>query len=191
MVHHEPEAGLLETLSLYALGLLDPAETAAIERHLAEGCTSCEAEIRSLQESLGTFGEAVTLHQTPPALRSRVMALATRKILPIHPHIVKRDEGAWRSLGPGLQVKVLYIDREKETLTSLLRMDAGASYSPHRHAAAEQCLVLEGDVRDGSCVLHAGDFQTAPAGSVHGSIWTEEGCLLLLVSSLRDEILTT
>lgn len=198
MVQHEPEGELLETLSLYALGLLDPDETAAIERHLAEGCPPCEAEIRSVQEALGTLGEGVALHEPPAALRSRVMALAsgtppltTRKILPIHPHIVQRDEGVWRPAGPGLLVKILYIDRDKETITSLLRMEAGASYAPHRHAAAEQCLVLEGDVRDGTNVLHAGDFQTAPAGSIHGNIWTEEGCLLLLVSSLRDEILST
>jgi anti-sigma factor ChrR (cupin superfamily) len=70
----------------------------------------------------------------------------------------------------------------------LVRMPAGASYPRHRHAGAEQCYVLEGDLRFGGRVFRAGDYQCADADSIHDVQYTEAGCLLLIVSSLHDEI---
>jgi anti-sigma factor ChrR (cupin superfamily) len=72
----------------------------------------------------------------------------------------------------------------------LIRMEPGASYVPHRHGGPEQCYVVEGDLRDGDVVVRAGDFQCAPESTMHGAQTTEKGCLLLIVSSLRDELLT-
>jgi anti-sigma factor ChrR (cupin superfamily) len=71
----------------------------------------------------------------------------------------------------------------------LVRMTEGASYPSHRHAAAEECLVLEGDLIVGEDVLRAGDFQRSEAGSVHPPQSTRAGCLLYILSSLEDELL--
>jgi anti-sigma factor ChrR (cupin superfamily) len=68
-------------------------------------------------------------------------------------------------------------------------MDPGASWLPHRHGGPEQCFVLEGDLHDGDLLVTAGDFQCAAQGSVHGAQSTTSGCLLLIVSSLRDELI--
>jgi anti-sigma factor ChrR (cupin superfamily) len=95
----------------------------------------------------------------------------------------------WEQVIPGVRAKRLYVDPQHDTVTMLIRMDPGASYLPHRHAGPEQCFVLEGDLRDGELVVRAGDFQCAAEGTVHGSQQTESGCLLLIVSSLRDELL--
>jgi anti-sigma factor ChrR (cupin superfamily) len=67
-------------------------------------------------------------------------------------------------------------------------MDAGSSYPRHVHNGAEECLVLEGDIRMGDAVLHAGDYQYAPPDTLHGVQSTEKGCLLLITSSLSDEL---
>jgi anti-sigma factor ChrR (cupin superfamily) len=68
-------------------------------------------------------------------------------------------------------------------------MDRGTSYPPHRHADVEECYVLQGDLRVAGRVLRAGDYQRADRDSVHGVQSTENGCLLLIVSSTDDELL--
>src|SRR5262249_39534142 len=106
-------------------------------------------------------------------------------------HVLRHDEGKWRRTPfPGVTVKTLYLDKETAMATNLLRMEPGASYPPHRHTAVEQCLVLEGDIRQGNTVLRAGDYSRNEASSDHGRLHTEGGCLLLLISSVKDELLT-
>lgn len=74
-----------ERLSEHALGLLDPAEAAAIERHL-EWCGGCRKESRELHEGLAVV--AMGLPQaTPPAsledtIVARVSAAAGRRSTP-------------------------------------------------------------------------------------------------------------
>jgi quercetin dioxygenase-like cupin family protein len=41
----------------------------------------------------------------------------------------------------------------------------------------------------GDLVLRTGDYQCVPAGSVHGVQSTASGCLLLIVSSMHDELI--
>ena len=90
---------------------------------------------------------------------------------------------------PGVMVEVLHLDREARTVTSILTLEPGAEYPSHRHAIAEQCFVLSGDVSSGSLELDAGDFQVAAPGSTHHVISTRGGCRLLLISGIHDEIL--
>ena len=74
-------------------------------------------------------------------------------------------------------------------VTMLIRMAPGTAYPAHRHGGAEECYVLEGDLHVGDdIVMHAGDYQRAEAGSTHPVQSTRGGCLLLLTSSLRDEL---
>lgn len=74
-------------------------------------------------------------------------------------------------------------------MTFLARMAPGSSYPSHRHGGPEECYVLKGDLDVGHRKMRAGDFERAEPGSVHARETTEEGCLLLIVSSLRDEML--
>ena len=104
-------------------------------------------------------------------------------------HVVREGEGEWQRVREGVYAKQLYVDRTRDLVTMLVRMDPGAKYVPHRHAAPEQCFVLEGDLRDEGVVCRAGDFQVLAPGSVHGAQWTQDGCTVLIVSSLHDELL--
>jgi len=105
-------------------------------------------------------------------------------------HVVRQGEGSWENFRAGVMAKSLYVDPERDIVTMLVNMQPGSTYVPHRHAGPEQCFVLEGDLHDGERVFRAGDFQCAKTGSVHGTQWTESGCLLLIVSSLSDELLS-
>ena len=99
------------------------------------------------------------------------------------------SDGAWEETGiDGIEVRRLFVDQDANRMTAMFRMAPGTEYVPHVHDGAEECYVLEGDLHVGEeIVMHAGDYQRAPAGSVHGRQWTEHGCVLLISSSLHDE----
>src|SRR5512145_143626 len=91
----------------------------------------------------------------------------------------RAEEGVWEETGlPGVSFKKLFVDRERDYITLLLRMRAGAFYPSHQHGGYEECLVLEGEVRSADVQLHAGDYQRMTGGSLHHPLQTEKGCLL-------------
>jgi len=103
---------------------------------------------------------------------------------------LQANEGGWEETGvEGIQVRRLFIDRSRNRMTAMFKMAPGTSYPCHVHDDAEECYVLEGDLKVGDRVLHAGDYQRAAPDSLHGVQSTEGGCTLLIVSSISDEIL--
>ncbi len=105
-------------------------------------------------------------------------------------HYAPGSAEAFEPIGiDGIVVRRLAVDREKDQVTMLVRMAAGASFPAHRHGGAEECFVLEGDLHVGDVHMHGGDFQRAEDGSVHPVQRTDGGCVLLIVSSTRDELL--
>jgi anti-sigma factor ChrR (cupin superfamily) len=192
---------LLEQLTLYVLGLLEPEEASVVDRHLSQGCTACQIETAELRETMTACLTAhVEYRQAPPNLRDRVLAVTKpapfakqvwrRWDTPLADlHVVRRGQGDWETVAPGVTARRLFADREHDSVTMMIRMEPGARYAPHRHAGPEQCYVLEGDLFDGAQTFHAGDFQCAAKDSVHGVQSTENGCLLLIVSSMHDELL--
>jgi anti-sigma factor ChrR (cupin superfamily) len=103
---------------------------------------------------------------------------------------VPAGDTGWEPVSFGVLAKQLYLDTVADSVTMLVRMAPGSTYPAHRHGGPEQCFVLEGDLRVGDIVLHAGDFQCAASDSVHEITRTDGGCLLLIVSSQHDELLT-
>jgi anti-sigma factor ChrR (cupin superfamily) len=88
----------------------------------------------------------------------------------------------------GVEARRLFVDHDHDRVTMLVRMQPGARYPGHVHAGAEECYVVAGDLFVGDRRMHAGDFQRARAGSRHPVQSTEKGCVLLLTSSLHDEL---
>lgn len=104
--------------------------------------------------------------------------------------VVRAGEGEWRPTGDaGVSFKLLYVDRERSTVTTLVRMEPGARIPAHRHLGVEQCLVLEGDLRAGGVEMSAGDFNCSLPGSVHEDLTTDGGALFLIVGPERYETL--
>ncbi len=195
---------LKETLALYALNMLEGDAAARVEAHLAGNCPACQREVTELREMIATMALAAPPVEPPLRLRQRVLALAAGEKAvnepqvwkkwtppPAASEVVLKDQGVWEEVHAGIWAKRLHVDATREEVTMLIRMAPGVSYLPHRHAGPEQCYVLEGDLRDGEKVIRRGDYQCLPEGSVHGAQSTEEGCLLLIVSSLRDEIIAS
>jgi hypothetical protein len=62
-----------EEIPAFMLGVLDPEEARALERH-AEGCDRCQNELRWLTPAVRALPETVNLETPPPQLRARLMA---------------------------------------------------------------------------------------------------------------------
>ncbi len=196
-----------EQAALFALGCLDRTEAEACRQRMKES-SSFEKEVRSLQETLSQIGDLAPEASPPHSLRSRLMKrigadLKAADQAPLSQpwkdwrasegdtnlKIVNREESGWQETAhEGVEVKPLFVDRARDRVTMLVRMAAGCSYPAHRHAGPEECFMLEGDLRGKGFSLQAGDYQYAPAHSAHGRQFTDNGCVVLIISSLKDQI---
>lgn len=195
-----------ELAACYASGAMTTRESGEFEAHLA-GCPHCRGELATLQPVVSALLEAVPW--SPPSAATRAAVLARAAAAPPGKQAWKQPwkefaasaeqpgiqlirnagDGPWEPTGvEGVRVRRLYVDRAHNRMTALFRMAAGATYPGHAHGGVEECWVLEGDLISDGMVMHAGDYQRAATGSRHGHA-TRGGCLLLISSSLGDEVL--
>ncbi|HZN11071.1 MAG TPA: cupin domain-containing protein [Blastocatellia bacterium] len=182
MSHDRADDQICEQAALYALGALEAAEAEAFAEHLAGGCEVCAAEWRACQSVVARLGLGGQALDPPPGVRDRLLAsVRTASVT------VRAEEGKWRPAGEGLFTKRLFVDRDRGTVTFLLRAQAGARLPAHRHAAVEECLVLEGDYHVNGEKLGPGDYHCALPGSADESLYTEGGATVLLIAPLNSE----
>jgi len=175
----------LDQSILYALGALEPADLATLERRLGRGEPALAAEVQRMQTVAALLGQAAVV--TPPAaLRRRLLdRLRTERVVVV----IRAAQGEWRAgIVPGMRTKSLFLDEPGARATSLVRMDPGARYPAHRHAGTEELYVLEGTLIVEGHLLGAGDFCAAPEGTSHAPTWTDRGCTFLLTGSTDDAI---
>jgi quercetin dioxygenase-like cupin family protein len=151
-------------------------------------------EVLSLSQVAGLLGESVSA-VPPERLRKRLLSRIGGS--PRVPGIVMEQSGlliarsaelAWQPLATGIYLKPLFEDRDRKYNTSLVRMDAGAHYPSHHHAAIEELFLLSGDLHLEGQVMRAGDYCRADRGSIHGEAFTDDGCLFLLMASPENQI---
>jgi len=175
-----------EQAMFYALGALEPAEVAVFERHISDGCKSCEDELKTFQAAATGFAYAVPQQTPDDNVRRRLMALVNEGT---GLTTLRAEPDSWQESGfEGIQVRRLFVDRERSTVSMLVRMAAGARYPRHRHAAVEEVYMIEGDLHVSGTVLLAGDYQRADLDSFHGAQWTEKGCTAFIIASFENEL---
>lgn len=191
---------IAETTSLYALGAMSETERASMDEHLAQGCAVCESEIGRYGDLLARWVEtnAVT---APSSLRDKLIESIREESTPVPravSPIVFEDAGLivlrtsqmeWSTLSPGLSVKVLFDDKEREVTTTLLRLAPGAMYPAHRHKSVEEVYVLQGELQVEGVDLRPGDFCLAQPDTIHEGSYSKTGCVLVVKSSKHDEVL--
>lgn len=193
----------VETAALYLAGALPAPERAALEAYLAAGGRAYDDVLRELDAAAVTLGRLVPPAAPDPAirdaLRRRITPAGSDNATPLRRQLQDRGadaaglvlrregDGGWEDTAvPGVCLRVLATDPAAGRFTALVRMAPGSTYPAHRHGGAEECFVLEGDLRHGAQVMRAGDYEWAATGSDHGPQSTADGCLLLIHSSLSD-----
>jgi len=174
----------IETLALAdAAGALDAGERAELQRLVASLPPNIQSEVARLYDLTEMLGAAAEGPAPSPDVRDRLMA----SILGPSRYTQTAAEADWLDSGiPGLKLRILALDRERDIVTMLIRGEPGARYPSHRHTRPEECYVLRGTVIIDGRVLGPGDFHHADADSEHGEILTLEGAEVLLVAGATD-----
>ena len=91
----------------------------------------------------------------------------------------------WESLAPGIQRKVLHVDRAAGAQIVLYRVAPGTKFAAQGHLIAEECLVLEGEIEVDGVMAQTGDVHIAFAGTRHGVLTSRTGALLYVRADLH------
>jgi anti-sigma factor ChrR (cupin superfamily) len=132
----------------------------------------------------GIVAEGIEPVDPPAWLRTRILGAVSETQQ--NTRTVRAGEGRWFDFVPGVTVKPLSIDVERDTATILMMFEPGARVPAHDHAGAEDSFVISGSCRIGEAYLLKGDFHHADAGTTHAEIVSDEGCVLLLVVDRED-----
>jgi anti-sigma factor ChrR (cupin superfamily) len=202
-----------ELAALYAAGALSADEKARFEQWLASAADEDRERVDTYMPVVEQLCRLVEPCQPRDAVKKRLLARIEKhnlaapgdatvapKSRPLDRSLPETVQGAtkprfeiqrggdaqWFSPAPGQSIRVLAIDRPQRRFTALVRLEAGARYPAHHHSGAEECYVLEGDLRAGDEVLYAGDFQRALPDSWHEEQWSLQGCVCLIVAPLQQ-----
>jgi anti-sigma factor ChrR (cupin superfamily) len=96
------------------------------------------------------------------------------------------QEPEWNEVGAGIFCKLLTADTERHVVGMLVRLAPGAHYPPHLHAGVEELHLLDGELWIGTRKLHPGDYNRAEPGTGDRDVWSETGCVCVLITSTDD-----
>ena len=114
----------------------------------------------------------------PHTLRAKVLARIHSPTSMKELITLRGDEGTWIQMCPGIEIKLLFQDKNINSRSLLMRVQAGATFPAHEHDGVEECLVLEGEFNMGNMTFRAGDYHIAPEGSAHADLTSRTGALL-------------
>lgn len=98
------------------------------------------------------------------------------------------QEPEWEDAAPGISVKLLATDAKKHRVSMLVRLAPGTDYPPHTHAGVEELHLLQGELRIDTRKLLPGDYNRAELGTSDKRVWTETGCMCVLMTSTKDAL---
>ena len=164
----------------YALGTLAGKERVHFEALLAKD-GEARAALAAWEQRLA---DATPSEDGPPPSPAVWQALQARIAEEGHPGAVtvRAEDGQWRKMAPGIEIKPLYFDDESKIRSALIRVQPGAVYPGHVHSGPEECMMISGDLAFGSLRLKAGDYHLAPKGMYHEEARSENGALLFIRS---------
>ncbi len=165
-------ASELQTAAVLSYGVSDVPLPAALKERLFERVAS---EAGSLASDLDQHSELFALLSQSLGLLKQQAALMQ-----------------WQPMGSldGFEMATWQLDEATDSIAFFVRAKTAGNFPLHRHAEGEAVLVLDGDFVVEGRSYGAGDRIDSPAGTSHAPT-TSRGCLLLCVSSVHDELLTS
>ena len=185
------EQDLAALAALYALEALGDDAQRQFTRSLETASASTKEEVAACQEVVQELAFSGPAIAPPASLKAKLMARIAQDPQDQEGAgdftFVRSAQMAWRDLGPGVSMKMLFNDSAGVRATMLLRLAPGGKLVAHRHRQVEEFYVLEGNCICAGEFLQAGDYHRAEAGSVHPITSSDEGCLALVMTSTQNE----
>lgn len=164
--------------ALYALGSLDP-EAYAVAARRAETDPAFAAEVAAWERRLAPLAGMMPTGAPSDDLLARIEARLDASVDPAS-RTIRTDEGRWRDFAPGIRMKILSFDRERNRQTVLLDVQPGATLEGHPHDDDEELFMISGDLTVGNVTLYPGDYHHSKKGSRHPNALTRNGCRCLI-----------
>ena len=185
-----------DLVASYALAALGRSETESMKAHLPT-CLDCQQEYQALSSVTDTLSawRAQTLPSAVPLwnrLAERISGQPQKKVAaPVSAAPVPAQgwsEPRWKEVAPGISCKLLSSDSEADRVSMLVRLAPDTAYPPHRHAGVEELYLLEGELWIENRKLEPGDYNRAERGTADQRVWSETGCMCLLITSPSDQL---
>jgi quercetin dioxygenase-like cupin family protein len=94
---------------------------------------------------------------------------------------IKPQDMEWKpSQFEGIEIKVLYEDKQLGEMTCLLRWQPGTTLPFHKHPEIEQSYVISGSFSDHDGICRAGEYVWRKSESQHET-HSAEGCVILAI----------
>ncbi len=177
-----------ELVVLHALRALPAAEIPVAEGYLS-ACAECRQEREALRPVIDALvAWPIDVLRPPASLWERLSGRIAAETggQPLVPAPQASAEPEWEEAAPGISVKLLATDRERDRVSMLVRLAPGAAYPPHRHAGLEELYLLHGELIIDEKKLVPGDYNRAEPGTSDHRVWSETGCTCVLLTSTRD-----
>ena len=174
----------------YALRAVAAGEASLAENQISE-CADCRRELATLRPLVVTFGTWPTSTLEPSGslwdrLARRIADETGAEPAPSFPS--EWAEPEWAEVAPGISVKMLATDVERDRVSMLVRLGPGVDYPRHRHAGIEELHLLDGELVIDEKTLYPGDYVKALPGTSDKRVWSETGCTCVLITSPSDAL---
>lgn len=97
-------------------------------------------------------------------------------------------EPGWKDVAPGISCKLLATDTDAHRVSMLVRLGPGGVYPAHTHFGTEELHLLQGELWIDEKKLYPGDYNHCAPGTGDTRVWSETGCMCVLITSTRDRL---
>lgn len=177
-----------EATCAFALHALPPLEATEAEAHIA-ACPDCQRELKALQPVLDSLAHwPIDILRPRPSLQQDLRLRIAKETgrTPARPLGGPWSEPEWETVAPGIDCKLLATDPERHKVSMMVRLAPGARYPAHTHADTEELHLLDGELWIDRRKLLPGDHNCGRTGATDQDVWSETGCICLLITSTKD-----
>jgi anti-sigma factor ChrR (cupin superfamily) len=178
-----------DLVCMYALQTLPASEIPVAEAQIA-ACAHCRQELDTLRPVVDAFASwPIDVLRPSASLWDRLaQRVSADGPVPVPRSVERWVEPEWREVAPGISVRMLTSDAERDLVTMLVRLRPGTEYPPHTHARTEELYLLDGELWIDERKLYPGDYSRAEPDTVDRRVWSETGCTCLLITSPSDSL---
>ena len=166
----------------YALGVADLSEIVTAEARLLDPAFA--ARVAFFDNIFSVLDRDISAVEPPAGLWARIEGAIDDEEMAPNTRTVRAADLAWEPFLPGVERKILFVDKTAMVSGVLYKVAPGASVGNHSHGMIEECLVIEGEIDIDGMTVRAGDVHLAMPGSRHGPLSSRLGALVYIRGDL-------